>query len=204
MTALALGKLEAGGSLSRVEADALMEELLAGRMAHEDIVRLLLALRAKGETVEELVGFARAMRRRTQPIVIGECRRGGRGRHFGGRISAGGYVRNGRRRVGDVQCFDGGGAGGGRRGSARGQARQPLAQFALRLGRRAGSAGRENQYAGGAGGRSYRSRSASRFFLRRRCTRRCGTPWRRGAKSADVRCSTCSGRWPIPRALRCR
>jgi anthranilate phosphoribosyltransferase len=73
MTAASLSKLEAGQSLSRTDADALMEELLAGRMAHEDIVRLLVALRAKGETVEELVGFARAMRRRMQPIVIGNA-----------------------------------------------------------------------------------------------------------------------------------
>src|ERR1700733_14921364 len=73
MTAASLSRLEAGQSLSRTDADALMEELLAGRMAHEDIVRLLVALRAKGETVEELVGFARAMRRRMQPIVIGNA-----------------------------------------------------------------------------------------------------------------------------------
>jgi anthranilate phosphoribosyltransferase len=73
MTAAPLAKLEAGSGLSRVEADALMEELLAGRMTHEDIVRLLLALRVKGETVEELVGFARAMRRRMSPIVVGNA-----------------------------------------------------------------------------------------------------------------------------------
>ena len=40
-----------------------MEELLEGRLAQERIVGPADSLRAKGETVEELVGFARAMRR---------------------------------------------------------------------------------------------------------------------------------------------
>ncbi len=59
-------KIEAGGSLSRVDAEAVMLELLAGGVAEDDIVRLLAALRTKGETVEELVGFATAMRRRAR------------------------------------------------------------------------------------------------------------------------------------------
>jgi len=61
-------KLEAGGSLSRLEAEAAMEEILTGRAAEEAIVALLSALRANGETVEELVGFARAMRRHATAI----------------------------------------------------------------------------------------------------------------------------------------
>jgi anthranilate phosphoribosyltransferase len=46
-----------------------MEELLAGRIAEDDIVRLLEALRTKGETVEELVGFASVMRRRASSAL---------------------------------------------------------------------------------------------------------------------------------------
>src|SRR3970040_2435485 len=65
-----LRKLEAGRDLSRAEAEAVMEELLAGRMAQGDVVRLLLAMRAKGETVEELVGFARVMRKHATPIPL--------------------------------------------------------------------------------------------------------------------------------------
>ena len=68
-----LRQLEAGRDLTRAEADAAMEELLAGRMAHEEIVRLLVALRSKGETVEELVGFARVMRRHASPIHPGNA-----------------------------------------------------------------------------------------------------------------------------------
>ena len=58
-----LALLEAGSDLSRDQADAIMEELLGGRLTHADIVRLLAAMRAKGESIDELVGFARAMRR---------------------------------------------------------------------------------------------------------------------------------------------
>jgi anthranilate phosphoribosyltransferase len=65
MTAESLRKVEAGSDLSAQEAEEVMDELLEGRLAQEQIVGLLVALRAKGEAVAELVGFARAMRRRT-------------------------------------------------------------------------------------------------------------------------------------------
>ena len=63
-----LHKVGAGGNLSRDEAEAVMEELLEGRLAQADIVGLLTMLRAKGETVDELVGFARVMRRHVRPV----------------------------------------------------------------------------------------------------------------------------------------
>jgi anthranilate phosphoribosyltransferase len=68
MTDEIIAKVEAGRDLDRAEAEAVMEELLAGQLEDAKIVRLLLALRAKGETSEELVGFARAMRRRAEPV----------------------------------------------------------------------------------------------------------------------------------------
>jgi anthranilate phosphoribosyltransferase len=58
-----LGKVGNGFDLSAEEAEKVMDELLEGRLAQEQIVALLTSLRAKGEAVEELVGFARAMRR---------------------------------------------------------------------------------------------------------------------------------------------
>jgi anthranilate phosphoribosyltransferase len=63
MIAESLRKAEVGDDLSVQEAEEVMNELLDGRLAQEQIVGLLTSLRAKGETVEELVGFARAMRR---------------------------------------------------------------------------------------------------------------------------------------------
>jgi anthranilate phosphoribosyltransferase len=61
-------KVEAGADLSRQEAENAMEEILSGRANEETIVALLSTLRAKGETVAELVGFARAMRRQVTPV----------------------------------------------------------------------------------------------------------------------------------------
>jgi anthranilate phosphoribosyltransferase len=50
-------------SLSPEEAQAAMETILQGRASQPQIAAFLVALRMKGETVDELVGFARAMRR---------------------------------------------------------------------------------------------------------------------------------------------
>jgi anthranilate phosphoribosyltransferase len=56
------------GSLSRDEARAVMGELLAGKATDAQIAALLVALHMKGETVEEIVGFAEAIRAAAQPI----------------------------------------------------------------------------------------------------------------------------------------
>jgi len=68
MLAEAIRKVERREHLTRREAEAAMEELLSGRATDTRIIALLAALRAKGETVDELVGFAVAMRRYAQPI----------------------------------------------------------------------------------------------------------------------------------------
>jgi anthranilate phosphoribosyltransferase len=57
------------GSLSREEARAVMTELLSGKATDAQIAALLVALHMKGETVEEIVGFAEAMRAAAQPIA---------------------------------------------------------------------------------------------------------------------------------------
>ena len=63
-TALSLIQLlEAGRLLSRAEAEAVMEELLSGRMETSEIVRFLRALNARMVLVSELTGFASVMRR---------------------------------------------------------------------------------------------------------------------------------------------
>jgi len=64
----ALEKIVGGENLSRVEAEAAMEEILCGRAGDALIAALLVALRMKGETVDELVGFATSMRRHAAPI----------------------------------------------------------------------------------------------------------------------------------------
>jgi len=67
-------KIEAGTDLSRQEAELAMEEILSGRSDEETIVALLASLRIKGESVGELVGFARAMRRQVTPIFADGAR----------------------------------------------------------------------------------------------------------------------------------
>ena len=64
----AIEKLVEGEDLTRAEAGAAMEEILSGRLSDAQIAGLLTALRIKGETVDELVGFATAMRRHASPV----------------------------------------------------------------------------------------------------------------------------------------
>jgi anthranilate phosphoribosyltransferase len=62
-TILLIEQLEASRVLSRAEAEAVMEELLGGRMDNAEIVRFLRALNQRPVLVAELAGFASVMRR---------------------------------------------------------------------------------------------------------------------------------------------
>jgi anthranilate phosphoribosyltransferase len=65
----------AGHIFSRAEAEALMEELLTGRVETPDIVRLLTAMNTRPVHVEELAGFAIVMRRHAARVFAeGEAR----------------------------------------------------------------------------------------------------------------------------------
>ena len=57
-------------SLGRNEAREVMSEVLAGKCSDAQIAALLVALRMKGETVEEIVGFAEAIRAAAAPLPI--------------------------------------------------------------------------------------------------------------------------------------
>jgi anthranilate phosphoribosyltransferase len=57
-------------SLSREEARAVMSQILAGECTDAQIAALLVALHMKGETVEEIVGFAEAIRTAATPLTI--------------------------------------------------------------------------------------------------------------------------------------
>jgi anthranilate phosphoribosyltransferase len=80
-----------GARLTRAEAEAVMEEILAGRASDAQIVAFLAAMLTREETVDELVGFATAMRRHAQPvfadgtrpseIIVDTCGTGGAGRN---------------------------------------------------------------------------------------------------------------------------
>jgi anthranilate phosphoribosyltransferase len=59
-----------GQSLSREEAHSVMTEVLAGQCSDAQIAALLVALHMKGETVEEIVGFAEAIRAAAVPLEL--------------------------------------------------------------------------------------------------------------------------------------
>src|SRR5947208_4447507 len=50
--------------LTRIEAAAAMEAIMSGAATNAQIAAFLTALRMKGETVEELIGFAQVMRQK--------------------------------------------------------------------------------------------------------------------------------------------
>jgi len=75
MTFLLIEQVEAGHVLKRAEAEAMMEELLSGRVETPEIVRLLTALNWRPIEVQELAGFAQVMRRHaTRVFAEGEAR----------------------------------------------------------------------------------------------------------------------------------
>lgn len=56
--------------LSADETDWVMEEVMCGRAAPSRLAALLVALRAKGETTDEIEGLVRAMRRHAVPLRV--------------------------------------------------------------------------------------------------------------------------------------
>src|SRR5262245_12192329 len=58
--------------LTEQEARGAMEEIMAGQATDAQIAGFLTALRMKGETAPELIGFARVMREKAEPLWDGE------------------------------------------------------------------------------------------------------------------------------------
>ena len=57
-----------GQHLSRAEAESLMNEIMTGKATDAQIAAFLTGLRMKGETVDELIGFAKVIRAKASPI----------------------------------------------------------------------------------------------------------------------------------------
>jgi anthranilate phosphoribosyltransferase len=57
-----------GRHLDRQEAESVMDGIMSGQATDAQIAAFLTALRMKSETVEELIGFARVMRRNASPV----------------------------------------------------------------------------------------------------------------------------------------
>ncbi len=82
----AVERLSHGRDLSREQAESAFVDLLEGRAGEAHIAALLMGLRVKGESVDELLGCAAAMRRHATSIrsrhrtLIDTCGTGGDGR----------------------------------------------------------------------------------------------------------------------------
>src|SRR5438552_17505621 len=59
--------------LTEAEARQAMEEIMSGQSTDAQIAGFLTALRMKGETSQELVGFAGVMREKAEPLRDGEA-----------------------------------------------------------------------------------------------------------------------------------
>ncbi|CAN5734123.1 anthranilate phosphoribosyltransferase [soil metagenome] len=82
----ALATVVGGGSLSRAEAQSVMGAVMDGDVTPAPLAALLIALRMRAETTDELTGFVEAMRRRVVTVAapsgaIDTCGTGGDGYH---------------------------------------------------------------------------------------------------------------------------
>lgn len=66
-----LGRLASGTDLAREEARAAMAEIMAGRATPAQISAFIVALRIKGETVDEMTGLVEAMREAAVKVDVG-------------------------------------------------------------------------------------------------------------------------------------
>ena len=66
----ALEQLLQGNPLTREQARDVMDQVMAGEVTTGQLAGLLIALRAKGETVEEMTGFVESMRAHATPLEL--------------------------------------------------------------------------------------------------------------------------------------
>ncbi len=64
----AIDEVASGSHLTADHASAVLDEIMEGRAGEVQAAAFLIALRAKGETVAEIVGLARTMRRLAAPV----------------------------------------------------------------------------------------------------------------------------------------
>src|SRR6478752_7131408 len=64
-----IGKVATGASLSREEAASAFEQVMSGEATPSQMGGLLMALRVRGETVEEITGAASTMRSKMTKVA---------------------------------------------------------------------------------------------------------------------------------------
>ena len=67
----AIDKVAAGTDLSSDEASEVLGQIMSDEASEIEIAGFLMALRAKGETVDEVAGLARTMRELATPVETG-------------------------------------------------------------------------------------------------------------------------------------
>jgi anthranilate phosphoribosyltransferase len=67
----AIARLLAGDHLDRDTAHGVMDQIMSGNATDAQIGGFLVGLRAKGETIDEIAGFAEVMRAKATPIALG-------------------------------------------------------------------------------------------------------------------------------------
>ncbi|MFD2612026.1 anthranilate phosphoribosyltransferase [Paenibacillus gansuensis] len=83
----AIAKVISGEHLTRPEATSVMTEVMEGKATSAQIGSLLTALRMKGESIDEITGFAAAMRAKSNRVhtmqdgLLDTCGTGGSGLH---------------------------------------------------------------------------------------------------------------------------
>lgn len=111
-TRAALIKAAGGANLSGAESAEVFGEIMSGEVEPQILAAFLTALKMKGETVEEVVGAARAMRARAAYISAGNSRP----------VDIVGTAADGLRHLQHIHDFRFHNSG---RGDSRGEARQP-------------------------------------------------------------------------------
>ena len=66
----AIAKVIDGGSLSKIEMNAVMRLIMTGEATDAQIGGFLIGLRLKGETVDEIVGAAEVMRELAAQVQV--------------------------------------------------------------------------------------------------------------------------------------
>ena len=127
-----IAKVAAGATFSRAEAAAAFDAMLSGEVTPSQMGGFLMALRVRGESVEEITGAVTAMRAK----MLARRRAGRRDRHR----------RHRRRRFGLLQCLDAGRDHRRRLRRSGRQAWQSRGLVAVRRRRYAGRARRQDRH----------------------------------------------------------
>jgi anthranilate phosphoribosyltransferase len=68
----AIDTIASGGTLTRDDAGAVLREVMEGRASEAQAAAFLIALRTKGETVDEIAGLAQTMRSLAKRVDVGD------------------------------------------------------------------------------------------------------------------------------------